>query len=167
MLDRAGGKSMADLKNALPKTWSSPTMSPHCADELKYNVVDAVVKHFEAAQKQGENIGGQAIRDLVTVNGVRITIEDGSRGQVRASPTSRSSSSWSRARCRKSACTRWSTACYEPIPKSASTIRRSERGEADENRLSAGEMRLPTIARRGNAFVDVVAPFQRGAKRVG
>src|SRR5262249_1276227 len=30
MLDRNPGKSMADLKHALPKTWSSPTMSPHC-----------------------------------------------------------------------------------------------------------------------------------------
>src|SRR5258706_11478870 len=36
MLDRAPGRSMADLKNALPKTWASPTMSPHCADEGKY-----------------------------------------------------------------------------------------------------------------------------------
>jgi phosphomannomutase / phosphoglucomutase len=35
MLDRAPDKSMADLKNALPKTWSSPTMSPHCSDETK------------------------------------------------------------------------------------------------------------------------------------
>ena len=47
MLDRNPGKTMADLKNALPKTWGSPTMSPHCADEEKYGVVDAVVKHFE------------------------------------------------------------------------------------------------------------------------
>eukprot|EP01037_Dinobryon_pediforme_P046007 gene46007-58972_t len=39
MLDRNPGRSMADLKNALPKTWSSPTMSPHCADEVKYGVV--------------------------------------------------------------------------------------------------------------------------------
>ena len=46
MLDRAPGKSMADLKDSLPKTWSSPTMSPHCADETKYGVVDAVVKTF-------------------------------------------------------------------------------------------------------------------------
>ena len=53
MLDRNPGKSMADLKNALPKTWSSPTMSPHCADEEKYGVVDAVVKHFEAEQRDG------------------------------------------------------------------------------------------------------------------
>ena len=33
MLDRNPGKTMADLKDALPKTWGSPTMSPHCADE--------------------------------------------------------------------------------------------------------------------------------------
>jgi phosphomannomutase / phosphoglucomutase len=85
MLDRAPGKSMADLKEALPKTWSSPTMSPHCADEVKYGVVDAVVKHFEAAQKKGEKLVGQSIRDLVTVNGVRVTVEDGSWGLVRAS----------------------------------------------------------------------------------
>src|ERR1700727_2868537 len=85
MLDRAPGKSMADLKDALPKTWSSPTMSPHCADETKYGVVDAVVKHFEAMQTKGEKVAGQPIRDLVTVNGVRVTVEDGSWGLVRAS----------------------------------------------------------------------------------
>jgi phosphomannomutase/phosphoglucomutase len=85
MLDRAPGKSMADLKNDLPKTWSSPTMSPHCADEAKYGVVDQVVKHFEGLQKRGEKVSRQAIRDLVTVNGVRVTVEDGSWGLVRAS----------------------------------------------------------------------------------
>jgi len=85
MLDRAPGKSMADLKDALPKTWSSPTMSPHCADETKYGVVDAVVKHFEALHKNGAKVAGQKIRDLVTVNGVRVTAEDGSWGLVRAS----------------------------------------------------------------------------------
>jgi phosphomannomutase/phosphoglucomutase len=85
MLDRAPAKSMADLKNDLPKTWSSPTMSPHCADEAKYGVVDQVVKHFEALQKRGEKVSGQKVRDLVTVNGVRVTVEDGSWGLVRAS----------------------------------------------------------------------------------
>jgi len=85
MLDRAPDKSMADLKNALPKTWSSPTMSPHCADETKYGVADAVVKHFETLQKNGDKVAGQKIRDLVTVNGVRVTVEDGSWGLVRAS----------------------------------------------------------------------------------
>ena len=85
MLDRNPGKSMADLKNALPKTWGSPTMSPHCADEIKYAVVDDVIKHFESEQKNGGKVAGQPIRDLVTVNGVRVTVEDGTWGLVRAS----------------------------------------------------------------------------------
>jgi len=85
MLDRNPGKSMADLKNALPKTWSSPTMSPHCADETKYGVVDQVVAYFEAEKKNGAKVAGQPIRDLVTVNGVRVTVEDGTWGLVRAS----------------------------------------------------------------------------------
>jgi len=85
MLDRSPTKKMSDLKNALPKTWQSPTMSPHCDDELKYGVVDDVVKHFESAQQKGEKVAGQPIRDLVTVNGVRVTVEDGTWGLVRAS----------------------------------------------------------------------------------
>jgi phosphomannomutase/phosphoglucomutase len=85
MLDRNPDKKMSDLKNALPKTWQSPTMSPHCADETKYGIVDQVVKHFEAAQAKNEKVTGQAIRDLVTVNGVRVTVEDGTWGLVRAS----------------------------------------------------------------------------------
>jgi phosphomannomutase/phosphoglucomutase len=85
MLDRNPDKSMADLKNALPKTWSSPTMSPHCADEIKYGVVDQVVAYFEAEKTKGAKVAGQGIRDLVTVNGVRVTVEDGTWGLVRAS----------------------------------------------------------------------------------
>lgn len=85
MLDRNPGRKLSALKDALPKTWSSPTMSPHCADEVKYGVVDAVVKHFEQMASGGGRIDGQAIRDLVTVNGVRVTVEDGSWGLVRAS----------------------------------------------------------------------------------
>jgi len=85
MLGRNPGKSMADLKNALPKTWSSPTMSPHCPDEVKYRVVDEVVAHFTRAQKSGEKLAGEQIRDLVTVNGVRVTVADGTWGLVRAS----------------------------------------------------------------------------------
>jgi phosphomannomutase/phosphoglucomutase len=85
MLDRNPGRSMADLKNALPRTWQSPTMSPHCADETKYAVVEDVVKHFTAARDKGETVAGQPIRDLVTVNGVRVTTADGTWGLVRAS----------------------------------------------------------------------------------
>jgi phosphomannomutase/phosphoglucomutase len=85
MMDRNPGKTLSDLKNALPKTWGSPTMSPHCADETKYGVVDDVVRHFQTAQQKGEMVIGQKIRDLVTVNGVRVTVEDGTWGLLRAS----------------------------------------------------------------------------------
>lgn len=85
MLDRNPGKKMSDLKRALPKTWGSPTMSPHCADEAKYGVVEQVTAHFQQANKDGVPVAGQPIRDLVTVNGVRVTVEDGTWGLVRAS----------------------------------------------------------------------------------
>ncbi len=85
MLDRNPDKSMADLKNDLPKTWQSPTMSPHCADELKYGVVDKIVAHFEEMAKNGGEVAGQKIRELITVNGVRVVLDDGTWGLIRAS----------------------------------------------------------------------------------
>jgi phosphomannomutase/phosphoglucomutase len=85
MLDRAGAKKMSALVAELPKTWSSPTMAPFCPDEQKYGVVDAVVKEFEDAKARGDKILGQKIARLVTVNGVRVTLEDGTWGLVRAS----------------------------------------------------------------------------------
>ncbi len=60
-------------------------MSPHCADETKYGVVDKVVARFKAMEADGEKITGQKIASLVTVNGVRVTVEDGTWGLVRAS----------------------------------------------------------------------------------
>ena len=85
MLDRAPDKTIADLRRALPKTYQSPTMSPHCDDEKKYGVVDRVVADYEKIAKDGGSVAGQKIRDLVTVNGVRVTLEDGTWGLVRAS----------------------------------------------------------------------------------
>ncbi len=85
MLDRNADMSMADLKEALPKTWGSPTMSPACADEEKYDVVAKITAEYEAAHKAGEKILGQNIASIVTVNGVRVTLQDGTWGLVRAS----------------------------------------------------------------------------------
>ena len=42
-------------------------------------------ERFTAMQEKGETVAGQPIRDLVTVNGVRVTAEDGTWGLVRAS----------------------------------------------------------------------------------
>ncbi len=85
MLDRAGGKKLSALYDALPKTWGSPTMAPFCPDDRKYAVVEAVVKEYSALKDKGETLLGQKIASVVTVNGVRVTLEDGTWGLVRAS----------------------------------------------------------------------------------
>ncbi|MEQ8402918.1 MAG: phosphomannomutase/phosphoglucomutase [Roseitalea porphyridii] len=85
MLDRNPQKSMAGLYRDLPHTFGSPTMSPHCADEEKYAVVDKVVAGLEALRDSGATFAGQPIADMVTVNGVRITNQDGTWGLIRAS----------------------------------------------------------------------------------
>jgi phosphomannomutase/phosphoglucomutase len=85
MLDHAKGQTMAALYDGLPKTYGSPTMAPHCADDKKYGVVDEITAAYTQARARGEKIMGLSIRDLVTVNGVRVTLEDGTWGLVRAS----------------------------------------------------------------------------------
>ena len=85
MLDRNPDASLAELYRRLPKTWGTPTMSPHCADEVKYRVVDRIVSRFQAMKAAGELVAGHAIADLVTVNGIRVITDDGTWGLVRAS----------------------------------------------------------------------------------
>jgi phosphomannomutase/phosphoglucomutase len=85
MLDRNPAKSMADLYRDLPLTYGSPTMSPHCGDEVKYGVVDKIVAELTALRAAGGSFAGQPIADLVTVNGVRISNDDGTWGLIRAS----------------------------------------------------------------------------------
>ena len=85
MLDRNPGKKLSDLKKALPVAYTSLTMSPHCADEVKYGVVDDVVAEYTALRDAGGTILGRKIVDLITVNGVRVALEDGSWVLVRAS----------------------------------------------------------------------------------
>lgn len=85
MLDRNPDKSMADLYRELPVTYGTPTMSPHCDDELKYGVVERVLADFERMKAAGERFAGQEIVDLVTVNGVRVVAGDGTWGLIRAS----------------------------------------------------------------------------------
>ncbi|NGO52913.1 phosphomannomutase/phosphoglucomutase [Allomesorhizobium camelthorni] len=85
MLDRNPGKTMADLYRDLPLIFGTPTMSPHCPDEVKYGVVDKVVGEFTEMKERGIAFAGQPLADLVTVNGVRVVAEDGTWGLVRAS----------------------------------------------------------------------------------
>ncbi len=85
MLDRNPDQKLSDMRLALPVAYTSLTMSPHCADEVKYDVVAAVVKEYEALAAAGGKILGRGITEVITVNGVRVALEDGSWVLVRAS----------------------------------------------------------------------------------
>ena len=78
-------KKMSEIINELPKTYQSPTMAPYCKDEEKYKVVEEMVKKVEELKKQNIKIDNQPIKEVLTVNGIRFTLEDGSWGLIRAS----------------------------------------------------------------------------------
>ncbi len=85
MMDRHPDKKMSDLRRALPKTWSSPTMSPYCADTTKYDVLARLVDKLVKLGDEGGSLGGQKITEVITVNGARVMLENGGWGLVRAS----------------------------------------------------------------------------------
>jgi phosphomannomutase/phosphoglucomutase len=85
MLDRANGKKLSELYDGLPKTYGSPTMSPFCPDDKKYGVVETLTRDFTALKQRDAALLGQKIVSVVTVNGVRVTLDDGTWGMVRAS----------------------------------------------------------------------------------
>ncbi len=78
-------KKMSDIIKELPITYQTPTMAPFCEDEEKYGVVDTIVKEVQDLKQKNTKIDGQFITDILTVNGVRFSLEDGSWGLVRAS----------------------------------------------------------------------------------
>jgi len=78
-------KKMNEIINELPKTYQTPTMAPFCKDEEKYKVVEDLVKQVEGLKKNNTKVDGQLITDVLTVNGVRFSLEDGSWGLIRAS----------------------------------------------------------------------------------
>ncbi len=85
LLDRNPGKSLSDLKNALPKTYATPTMSPACPDERKYAVIEALTERLVKMREAGETLAGLKMEDVVTVNGARVLLEGGAFALVRAS----------------------------------------------------------------------------------
>ena len=78
-------KKMEEIVKELPKTYQTPTMAPYCKDEEKYNVVDEMIDKFKSFRNSNTLVDGQKIKDILTVNGVRFTLNDGSWGLGRAS----------------------------------------------------------------------------------
>ena len=78
-------KKMSEIINELPKTFQSPTMAPYCDDKEKYKVVENLVSEIEKIKAEKTKIDNQEIKEILTVNGVRFSFEDGSWGLIRAS----------------------------------------------------------------------------------
>ena len=78
-------KKMSEIISELPITYQSPTMAPFCKDEEKYKVVEEMIKKVEDLKKQNIKIENQSIKEVLTVNGVRFSLADGSWGLIRAS----------------------------------------------------------------------------------
>ena len=76
---------MSEIISELPNTYQSPTMAPFCKDNEKYQVVEEIIKQIEKLKANNVQIDGQEIGDILTVNGIRFSFEDGSWGLIRAS----------------------------------------------------------------------------------
>ncbi len=73
------------LIKSLPKTFQSPTMGPFCKDEEKYGVIDEMIDKINKLKGNEFKIKGLKINNILTVNGIRFSLEDGSWGLIRAS----------------------------------------------------------------------------------
>jgi phosphomannomutase/phosphoglucomutase len=85
MLDRNPDRSIVDMVTTLPTTHLSPSLYRACPDDKKYALADRLTTMIQDMQTQGQTILGQKITDVLTINGVRFMIEDGTWGLVRAS----------------------------------------------------------------------------------
>ncbi|MDB2515174.1 phosphomannomutase/phosphoglucomutase [Candidatus Pelagibacter bacterium] len=78
-------KMMDKIIDELPKTFQTPTMAPFCKDEEKYQVVEDLVKQVTQIKDSKIKIDDQEISEVLTVNGIRFSFNDGSWGLIRAS----------------------------------------------------------------------------------
>ena len=85
LLDKNSSKKISDLLDEIPKTYQSPTMAPHCNDAEKYKIVDVMTQKFRELFEKKTRIAGILISEILTINGVRFILENGSWGLIRAS----------------------------------------------------------------------------------
>jgi len=78
-------KKISEIIDELPITYQTPTMAPYCKDEEKYHVVEDLVKQVKKIKKNKTKIDNQVITEVLTINGIRFSFEDGSWGLIRAS----------------------------------------------------------------------------------
>ncbi len=84
LLDK-NNKKMSEILGELPTTYQSPTMAPYCKDSEKYDVVENLVREITNIKENKTKVDDQEIKEILTVNGVRFSFDDGSWGLIRAS----------------------------------------------------------------------------------
>ena len=84
LLDNNSQK-ISEIIKELPITFQTPTMAPYCKDSEKYEVVNNLVIEIMRIKDDKTKIDNQVIKEVLTVNGVRFSFEDGSWGLIRAS----------------------------------------------------------------------------------
>ena len=84
LLDKQN-KRISGIVDELPKTFQSPTMAPFCKDQEKYKVVEEITNQLKKIKDEKNKIDDQEIKEILTVNGIRFSFEDGSWGLIRAS----------------------------------------------------------------------------------
>jgi len=78
-------KPLSGLLSDLPKLSSTPEIRVDCPDDRKFSVVQRLKERFESLRSHPPS-DAMPIRDLITLDGVRVVFEDG-WGLVRASNT--------------------------------------------------------------------------------
>ena len=81
------GKPLSSLTADLPPTAVTPEIRVDCPDDVKFELVKHVrARLLERAKSPGTAPSGLAIRDVITIDGIRVVFEDG-WGLIRASNT--------------------------------------------------------------------------------
>ena len=80
-------QSLSSLLADVPQTSVTPEIRVDCPDETKFQLVDRVTERLQALARQGGSDESPVnIRDLITIDGIRVTFDQG-WGLIRASNT--------------------------------------------------------------------------------
>ena len=79
-------KSLSELIAEQAPSFQSPTMSAQVSDDkAKYEIAEKVAAELKSLAAAGKEFAGQRIKEIITINGIRVVLADGSWGLVRAS----------------------------------------------------------------------------------
>ena len=85
MLAAHPDQTLASLNRQLPQSFATPTLNIPCCDQEKYRIISRIQSYFSELVSAGGVFAGQSIRELLTINGARVTVADGTWGLIRAS----------------------------------------------------------------------------------